>query len=211
MCGFMGSGKNTAADYLIANGFEEISFADSLKKAISHIFNWDYELLLGKTTESREWREKVDYWWERRLGIPDLTPRWVLQHWGTEVGRNNFHPDIWIASVEKKLFDNKSNVVINDCRFPNEFDSIRRAGGIFVHIVRGKFPEWYETALDELNSLQKGSSIINYGSKMRIKYPDVHISEWGWINQHFDHIIENNGTLEELYQKLDEMLNIHTI
>ena len=30
----------------------------------------------------------------------EITPRWVLQYWGTEVCRNNFHSDIWVASVE---------------------------------------------------------------------------------------------------------------
>ena len=84
ICGFIGSGKNTAADYLVSDcKFVRASFASSLKDAVSSVFGWDRELLEGITEESRLWRENVDIWWSERLNIPNLTPRWVLQHWGT--------------------------------------------------------------------------------------------------------------------------------
>ena len=98
ICGFIGAGKDTAADYLVNfHGFRRDSFAATLKDAVAAVFGWDRELLEGRTKEAREWREQVDPWWSQRLGMPALTPRWVLQYWGTEVGRNAFHTDIWIA------------------------------------------------------------------------------------------------------------------
>ena len=41
---------------------------------------------------------------------------------------------------------------------------------------------------------------------MAAKYPEVHVSEWGWVNQPFDYEIDNNGTIEDLHKKLDEIL-----
>ena len=102
--GFIGSGKDTIADYLVTfHGYKRISFAGTLKDAVSSVFGWDRELLEGTTATSRKWREQVDPWWAERLNMPELTPRWILQYWGTEVCRNGFHNDIWVASVENQL------------------------------------------------------------------------------------------------------------
>ena len=129
ICGFIGAGKDTAADYLVGfHGYRRDSFANTLKDAVSAVFGWDRELLEGTTKTSREWREQVDPWWAERLQMPDLTPRWILQHWGTEVCRNNFHQDIWVASVENKLRQSKDNIVITDCRFANEVNSLKNVG-----------------------------------------------------------------------------------
>ena len=120
VCGFINSGKDTVADYLCTfHGYRRISFAASLKDAIASIFGWDRELLEGTTKSSREWREQVDPWWSERLG-KEITPRYILQYWGTEVCRNGFHSDIWVASVENKLRKSTDNIVITDCRFANE-------------------------------------------------------------------------------------------
>ena len=43
----------------------------------------------------------------------DITPRWILQYWGTDVCRNHFHNDIWVASVEYKLLNSKEDIVID--------------------------------------------------------------------------------------------------
>jgi hypothetical protein len=98
--GFIGSGKDTVADYLVNfHGYKRESFANSLKDAVSQVFGWDRELLEGRTKESRDWRETRDEWWSKRLKR-DITPRWVLQYWGTEVVRKGFHDDMWVASLE---------------------------------------------------------------------------------------------------------------
>ena len=79
ICGLIGAGKDTAADYLVNwHEFRRDSFAATLKDAVASVFNWDRELLEGRTKTAREWREDIDHWWAERLGIPELTPRWVL-------------------------------------------------------------------------------------------------------------------------------------
>jgi hypothetical protein len=194
ICGFIGSGKDTAADYLVNfHEFRRDSFAATLKDAVAAVFGWDRELLEGRTKAAREWREQIDPWWAERLGMPNLTPRWVLQWWGTEVCRRSFHDDIWIASLEARLRNAKDDIVISDCRFPNEITAIKNAGGKVIRVVRGEDPEWYDVAVET----NQGN--FNHMSKA---YPDVHASEWAWVGTDFDAVIDNNGTVDDLYKQL---------
>ena len=194
VCGFIGSGKDTIADYLVNfHEFRRESFASTLKDAVAAVFGWDRTMLEGRTKEAREWREQVDPWWAARLDMPTLTPRWVLQYWGTEVCRKAFHDDIWIASLENKLRNSKDHVVISDCRFPNEISSIKNAGGQIVWVQRGALPEWYDVAVDA----NRGSNVAINELKMR----KIHASETAWVGTEFDAIIDNNSTIDDLYQQ----------
>ena len=205
ICGLIGSGKDTIADYLC--NFEEFrreSFASTLKDAVAAVFGWDRILLEGRTKEAREWREQVDPWWAERLSIPNLTPRWILQHWGTEVCRKAFHDDIWIASLENKLRSSKDNVVISDCRFPNEILSIKRAGGRIVRVVRGPEPEWYRFA-EMVN--QKSSPTLELSwAQVKLDKFNVHVSETAWVGTEFDHVIDNNGSIQDLYDQVKQLV-----
>ena len=195
ICGFIGSGKDTIADYLVNfHEFRRESFANTLKDACSAVFGWDRTMLEGRTKEAREWREQVDPWWSQRLDIPHLTPRWILQYWGTEVCRRGFHDDIWIASLENKLRSSKDNVVISDCRFPNEIASIRNAGGKIVWVKRGELPEWYNLAVDA----NRGSTV----AANELKMMKIHASETSWVGTEFDYVIENNSSIDQLYHQI---------
>jgi hypothetical protein len=194
VCGFIGSGKDTVADYLQNfHEFRRESFASTLKDAVAAVFGWDRTMLEGRTKEAREWREQVDPWWANRLDMPTLTPRWVLQYWGTEVCRKGFHDDIWIASLENKLRTSKDHVVISDCRFPNEIQSIRDAGGKIVWVQRGNLPDWYDTAI----AANQGHNWAVQDLKMR----KIHASETAWVGTHFDAVIDNNSSIDQLYQQ----------
>ena len=202
--GFIGSGKDTVADYLVNfHGFRRESFANSLKDAVSTVFRWDRELLEGRTKQSREWRETKDEWWSKRLKR-DITPRWVLQYWGTEVVRKGFHDDMWVASLENRLRSSTDDIVITDCRFPNEIKAIRNAGGKVVRIKRGPEPKWF----DDAKSMNKGPSRnMNWAlSKHNIEKLGIHASETAWVGTKFDITLNNDGTLDELYNQIE--LNI---
>ena len=200
VCGLIGSGKDTIADYLVNfHEFKRDSFANSLKDAVAAIFGWDRDMLEGRTKKSREWRETVDPWWSNRLDMPNLTPRWVLQYWGTEVCRKGFNDDIWIASLENKLQNTEDNIVISDCRFVNEVSAIKNAGGKVIWVKRGQLPNWYDIAL----SANQG----NEPQKRQMIELGIHASEWSWIGTNFDFIIDNNQGIEDLYKVLELLVN----
>jgi hypothetical protein len=209
VCGFIGSGKDTIADYLVnVHGFRRESFANTLKDAVAAVFGWDRVLLEGRTKEAREWREQVDPWWAERLKMPHLTPRYVLQVWGTEVARRSFHDDIWIAALENKLRKTTDDVVISDCRFPNEIKSIRNTGGIVIRVVRGPEPEWYQFA-EKVNRGPNGNTEWAL-SKSRLEEYKVHASETAWIGTKFDAVIDNNADgLDNLYSQIKDLVLAH--
>jgi hypothetical protein len=200
--GRMSSGKSTVADHLVnKHGFSKMGFADSLKDLLASVFSWDRTLLEGETEESRKWRETVDEWWAKRLGDPSLTPRKMLQQWGTEVCRQNFNQDIWIASLEIKLIKALSEgkkIVISDCRFHNEITLIKKIGGRVFRIEREDEPEWYPYA-----------RLYNYGDQKahaKLKELGIHSSEYSSVGLDYDENILNKGSIEELYGKVDSVL-----
>jgi hypothetical protein len=199
ICGSIGAGKDTTADYLVnVHGFRRESFASTLKDAVASVFGWDRELLEGRTTHSRAWREQVDPWWSMRLNLPNLTPRWVLQFWGTEVVRRAFHDDTWIAALENRLRTAQDHVVISDCRFPNEIKAIKRAGGIVVRVLRGPEPEWYDAALGANSGIETDQALL--------KQLGIHASETAWIGTEFDAVLDNNASMDHLYAQITDLV-----
>ena len=94
--------------------------------------------------------------------------RRLLQFMGTEVGRKMFGENIWIDMAFKQAAE-YPRVVIADVRFPNEADAIKERGGIVWRINR------------------HGLNAVNQ-----------HKSEHAMDNYMFDHVIYNDGSLEEL-------------
>ena len=130
--------------------------------------------------------------------MPNLTPRYILQYWGTEVCRQGFHDDIWIASVENKMRKTTDNIVISDVRFPNEIKAIHNAGGIVVRVHRGVMPHWYDVAIQA----NKGSeSAQNF-----LKKEGIHASETAWVGGKIDYIIANDSTIDDLYAQIKKLL-----
>jgi len=202
--GLIGAGKDTAADYLVnTHGFRRDSFANTLKDAVACVFGWDRTLLEGRTAEARAWREQPDTWWSTRLGR-SITPRWVLQYWGTDVLRMNFHDDIWIASLENKMRKTTDDIVISDVRFPNEIQAIHNSGGIVVRIKRGKDPEWFDSAVS-FNYGPDGNSTWSL-SKMQLERMKIHASEYSWVGGNIDYTVYNDTTIDELFEQIESLI-----
>jgi hypothetical protein len=181
LVGLIGSGKDTVADFLVKeHGYQRDSFAKALKDAVSAIFGWDRALLEGATQESRMWRERIDPYWSNKLDKA-VTPRYILQYWGTEVMRGHFHDSIWIDSFTARY--RGENIVLSDTRFINEINTIRDLQGKVVLVRRGPIPTQQE--------MQERS---------------VHQSEWDWIGQRFDYEIDNSGNLEDLRTQVGLMV-----
>jgi hypothetical protein len=182
ICGLQNSGKDTLGNILVEKyGFKKLSFASILKDIVSILFGWSRDMIEGSTKESRKWREQVDEWWATKLEIPNLTPRYILQYFGTDLFRNHFHSDIWVIAIERQL-KLYPNIVITDCRFPNEILMLKKYNAILIKIIRGELPEWFK--LYESNQIEKPENI--------------HPSEYLWIKQIFNYTIDNNGTIQDL-------------
>ena len=122
------------------------------------------------------------------------TARFLLQFIGTNLLRNQLHPEIWVNSLmsEYKSYLTSNypvddldweprriypNWIITDMRFLNEMEAVKKREGITIRVNRN---------LEE--------------SK------DQHESETELDNAEFDYVIDNNGTIEELIEKVREIL-----
>lgn len=203
--GFMGSGKDTVADMLIDRGFVKDSFARTLKDSVSVLFGWDRNLLDGTTSESRAWREIPDPYWSKETDNPNFTPRLALQLFGTEAIRDTFAQDFWVSTVVKRWLDNgKPNTIITDCRFPNEINAIKRNGGLVIHVHRGEYPDWYPLVSRINRKTHNDSDTIKFQTLLLNKELP-HISEYAWAGQDFDLELDNNGTLDDLRNKINNI------
>ena len=203
LIGFQGCGKNTAGEYLVEKyGYAGLSFADALKDSVAAIFCWDRAMLEGNTPEARAWRETVDPWWEAKLGIPGFTPRWMLRHFGTDVMRQHFNPDVWISNVEKRILDlGNQPVVVFDGRFPNEIDLVTRMGGRSVRVRRGHEPLWWGTA----HAANSGTSSAGFYQAI-LDQMQIHRSETSWVGHPIDITLGNEGSIKDLYAKVDMLV-----
>jgi hypothetical protein len=202
--GLIGSGKGTAGEILVKKyGFKPDSFAAPVKDAVAALFAWPRHLLEGDTTESRAFREEPDAYWSLVMGR-QYTPREALQKMGTEVGRNFYHRDLWVRSLELRVRRATTDVVITDVRFPNEVDAIINQGGRVIVIERGPKPEHYDEAL-ETNRNQKWSGV----NQTLAHHSGIHYSEWAWIGYPLlKERIKNDGSVEELEQQLVTALSL---
>jgi hypothetical protein len=202
LVGFIGSGKDTVAKLLQdEHGYERHSFAASVKDSLSVIFGWDRTLLEGLTPESRQWRERDDPWWAHKLGIKNFTPRYAMQHFATNICRNHFHKDLWVASLERKITKSSSNLVISDCRFANEIAMLKQHGARIIWVNRDPLPTWYAELCAALfyppDSAQRNNEIHRLG---------IHHSEVEWVDMEHDHVIYNSGSLSDLNVKVRNLV-----
>src|SRR6056300_1360530 len=200
ICGLIGSGKGTVADILVEQGYKKVSFADKLKDGVSTVFGWDRAMLEGDTDESRTWREQPDEFWSSETKM-EVTPRLVLQLFGTDCLRNGFYDGVWVSLLKKHILENPGDYVIPDVRFRNEQNMIRELGGKVWQVKRGKDPEWFTRAIFDNNNPETSSLMNGF---------DIHESEYKWIdvNTKFDSILHNNSTLDDLKTLvLDQIAN----
>jgi len=126
-------------------------------------------------------KEEIDPFW-------NITPRQAFQFIGTDMIRNNadkllvgINNNFWVKCLEKRILDLKSrgikNIIVSDIRFINEADLIKRLDGNLIKVSRN------------------------------IPNNDSHISEVEIDNIKEDILIENKGSLEELYCKIDTYLS----
>lgn len=129
LCGPAGCGKDTVADMLAKHGnFNRYTLAMPLKMGLLAMLGIPLE-----TWNDREAKEAVIPW----LG---KSPRQVAQTLGTEWGRQQVHPDLWVKLMVRRWDEVRHSVcprmVVTDVRFDNEAQAIIDAGGTVWRVDR---------------------------------------------------------------------------
>lgn len=139
LSGYARAGKDEAAKGLTAIGFERVGFADKLRDflyALNPIVDIDPSIYGGiKKREYMRLNKAIDmYGWDGyKESDYGQEIRGLLQRLGTECGRELISDTIWIdAALNGKTGD----IVVADCRFPNEAQAIKDRGGYIVRINR---------------------------------------------------------------------------
>jgi hypothetical protein len=124
------AGKSSVTEYLAEEyGFREISWAEPLKDIIGmELLGLTEKQVYGTEID----KETVDPFWGK-------SPRELLQVIGTDCFREKVHPEFWVKLGERRireLLADGQSVVVSDCRFPNELDSISRLRGHSIRVIR---------------------------------------------------------------------------
>jgi len=188
LVGYHGSGKTITASILEKyHGYSPFSFADALKDVSCSIFGYDRVMIDGRTKEHREQREKIDYWWAQKLGIPNFCPLKSLEIIGTDVMRQYFNPNIWIYAVERRLsiLPVDAKIVIVDARYPNEIEMVNKMGSKIAKIIGPNVPSWEDVGIAAASG---DINAIEYFKKC-----EIHDSQWSWLSSPVDLVIENQS------------------
>lgn len=150
------SGKTTCSEFVqqLGNGILKpfnttkiYNFADPLKQDICiNILGLTQDQCYG-TDEQKN--ELVDCYWQDK----QLSAREVMQMVGTDMFRA-MQKNVWSeATIRKIRKDSPPLAIVADCRFPNEVDAIKNAGGFVIKLTRNPYNSDHssETALDEEN------------------------------------------------------------
>lgn len=188
-------GKDTSARYLkqmieARTGRKTFitHFADPLKVACSEIFGIPMAQMETETGKQQltdiRWPSRttvasssVDCLWKPNKSGDNMTVREVMQFVGTELFRTQLDPDIWVKSIFKKHYEDNAVVIVADCRFPNEAQFGKEQGLLI--------------------SIKRNTGLKTDGHKSETALDDY---------SDYDACIENNGTFEELRQKLEGFL-----
>ncbi len=213
--GKIGSGKDTVGNLIkninCENNWEIKKFATKVKEIATLLTgipiekfedqdfkntfldtHWNKEVFENKTS-----LDKNNNAYNKSI-IKPMTVREMLQIIGTEAMRNTLHPDTWVNALmcdyvksNDKLIRTTEdlleeweegeypNWIITDLRFPNEYKAIKSREGITIRVVR---PSDKEISLD------------------------LHPSETALDDAKFDYEIVNDGTIEDLRDKVEGII-----
>ncbi len=191
------------------SNWEIKKFAGKLKQIAS--------ILTGATLEQLE-----DQDFKKREMGPEwgITYRELLQKLGTEAMRNGLHENVWVNALmadyhltpnksmdelfNEHFLNNKSEIhyklpnwIITDMRFPNEMDAVKSKGGITIRVNRKGFPITHSKT-GETHLLSRDAFT-------------EHPSETALDNHEFDYVIDNNGSISDLIDKVKDILTLNNI
>lgn len=157
----MGVGKSHAASHILKQlgGGMHLAFADPL-----------YDIL---------------FYAQDKCGFQKAKDRKFLQFIGTEWARD-YDESVWVnLLIERSNLCNNTHQVLEDVRFPNEFESLKENGWICIKITRTE-PED-----------RSGNGYKRHRSETSL---DI-LSDKRW-----DYVIRNDGTIDEFEAELESIL-----
>lgn len=156
LSGAAGSGKSTAAQYLVdRHGYTRVRFAGPLKAAMAALGLSDRQI----EGDMKEAPAAI---------LCGKTPRYAMQTLGSEWGRNTIGEDFWIGlwrHAATDIIEGGGRVVVDDCRFPNEAAAIRKMGGDIYRLTG------------------RGGIAGGHESERMDFIPDVHIDNSGSVSE----------------------------
>lgn len=130
----MQSGKSEVAKTLqLTRGFTLVKFADPFKAFIKDL------LIQAGATEPLAQQMVEGTLKERDIPGLGVSTRRMLQTLGSDWGRHLISPNLWVEVAKRKIEQNLAAgipVVVDDMRFPNEYEMILQLGGSPVKVVR---------------------------------------------------------------------------
>ncbi|UDL15974.1 deoxynucleotide monophosphate kinase [Microbacterium phage Pumpernickel] len=203
--GKLASGKDAIADHLVEkHGWVKFGMSDALAEALyvlnpsvpahgwtQHLGwfrNWLFNTFFGKSQIGAgfwvPYQYLVDeFGYVEAKRNPEV--RRLLQVLGTEVGRKMIDEDVWTNIAARKVREARQagapGVILTGIRYPNELDMI-------YHELSGE--TWWVNRPDLKGSAKSAE----------------HSSENSVSSVDFERVIQNTGTLEELYQKVDKLI-----
>jgi len=163
------------------------NFADPLKHVCVNLFGLGWHQCFGSDKDKNS---KTDLKWKDLPESPNkrgnLTAREFMQYFGTNICRK-IKSDIWTQACISRVQSEQSELsVIGDCRFENEVDVIKKAGGKVVRLTRQIFEDSHlsETALNKDKFDWDSFDLIIDNQNMSIE--ETHdcllenIQKWGW-------------------------------
>ena len=252
--------KFTDIDYVLNNlqfenknsNWQEKSFAHSLKKILCILYGFKIEDFESEEFKSKELPESFWYWYMELDGgygpiilpyttpkppkgyegleLIKPTPRMLLQKIGTDLFRNQLHPNWAINALfsDYKHISNLSqtypNILITDVRFQNEADAVKERGGKLIKVIRYKVGDkvWFndEAGLYEDKNQSGEYEIIGIHSNEEylISNGTTEMGAWNYEIKHINadthaseveqdsipvcYTIHNSTTLEDLIESV---------
>lgn len=176
-------GKDTVADRLCErHGFTNMKISGPLKDGIMHMFGFSREQV------ESDLKDEVDEFW-------DIEPRRVMQWLGTDIFQHRLrelfsppHPPVgrlfWMRQLERRLLASTGHVVVSDVRFDHELRSL-------------------EAWADASDSVTLVTLRLSRDS-VTVSAPN-HESEECRLTA--DHHMTNNGSVSDLHESVDRLID----
>ena len=206
------SGKDTSGEHLIKNfGFTRYSFADPLKKGCMEMFGFNADQMWGDT------KEVIDERW-------GVTPREVLQIMGTNLLQFDIHNhtdnlkhigrEIWVHRFKLWVEEQKNAYAISKHQWSDRVYATTLKGISYEDAVKlNPMPEPLNIVITDVRFKHEVKAIREMGGQMwKVHRPslvseDTHLSETEIDNLEYDILITNDGSISDLYKKVEENLN----